>query len=157
MDRQHADAAIDTAVSAPVIERAPQTNEETFVPAAQSAVLNGLLGAMWAYQLITIFTSVAPNGPRDDIPALMYGFAMSLDLILLFGMVAVVAFAALNSARTAPISFGLAVGTMIFGALCGLLGHPASAWLSDLAFPAVVAVGSVAVFARRAQPEPSVA
>lgn len=157
MDRQHADAAVHTVIDAPVIKRAGTTEEIAFVPAPQSRLLNGFIGALWAFQLITIFTFVASDGPRESIPGLIYGFAVGLDLVLLFGMLAVVTYAAKNSAITAPLSFGLAVGTMVFGALCGLVGHPSSAWLSDLAFGAVLAVGSVAVFARRAKPEPSVA
>lgn len=157
MDRQLADAGIDTAINAPVIQRAAETTEETFVPAAQSRVLNGILGAFWAYHLITIFTFVTTGGPREEIPTVLYGFAVGLDLVLLFGAVAAVGFAAQNSKVTAPLSFGVALGSLVFASLCGILGHPSSAWIGDLAFGAVVAATSVAIFARRAQPEPSVA
>ncbi len=149
MDRQHALAAKDAILNAPVIRRADEQVDETFVPAAQSRLLNGILGAAWAFQLVTIFTFVAPTGPREDVPSLLFGFAVGLDLVLFFSMVTVIAFAAKNSNRTAPLSFAIAAGTMVFAALCGLAGHPASTWLTDVAFGAVVAAGSVAVFARR--------
>ena len=157
MDRQYADAAIDTAINAPVIQRAGDTSEETFVPAAQSQLLNGVLGAFWAYNLLTVLSAVGTDGPREEIPSLLYGFAVGLNQVLLFGTVAVIGFAMQNSKVTAPLSFGLALGSLVFASLCGILGHPSSAWIGDLAFGAVVAVASVAIFARRAQPEPSVA
>lgn len=154
MDRQHAPNATDILRTAPVIRRADdqafEATSTTFVPAAQSKLLNGVLGSAWAFQLAMIFTATSPTDPAEAAPIALVGFATVLLLGLMFLMVAVVAFAAGNDARTAPLSFGIAIGTIVFGALCGLAGHPASAWLSDLAFGAVVAAGSVAVFARRA-------
>lgn len=154
MDRRQATAPKEAFLSAPVIQRAyeQRTAEtvETFTPAPQSRVWNGLLGAAWAFQLVTIFTTTAGTGPSEAAPALLFVFATVLLLGLTFAMVAAISFATKNSARTAPVSFGIAIGMMLFGTLCGLAGHPASTWLSDLAFGAVVAAGSVAVFARRA-------
>ncbi len=154
MDRQHAPAATDILKTAPVIQRAgaqtaPEAHE-TFVPAAQSKLLNGILGSAWAFQLVTIFTATAGDGPPEAAPQLLLGFATVLLLTMTFAMVAVVALAAKNDARTAPLSFAIATGSIVFATLCGLAGHPASTWLTDLAFGTVVAAGSVAVFARRA-------
>ncbi len=154
MDRQQATAPVEAFLNAPVIERAPlaapETVEETFVPAAPSRLFNGLLGAAWATQLVAIMTTVSTGEPSESVPSLIYGFAVGLDLILFFSMLGVITLAVKNSAKTAPLSVAIAAGTMVFGALCGLVGHPASTWLGDVAFGAVIAAGSVAVFARRA-------
>ena len=150
MDRQQALAPKEAFLNAPTIQRAEPEAVETFVPAPQSRLLNGALGAAWLFQIIAILTYVAPTTPSESIPTLIFGFAVGLDLVLFFSMLGVIALAAANSARTAPLSFAVGAGTMIFAALCGLVGHPASTWLGDVAFGAVVAVGSVAVFARRA-------
>ena len=102
------------------------------------------------FHIITILSYVSTGAPTEDAPQLLYGFAVGLDLVLFFSMLGAITLAVKNSAKTAPISFAIAAGTMVFGALCGLAGHPASTWLADVAFGAVVAAGSVAVFARRA-------
>lgn len=166
MDRQHAPTAQDILLTAPVIQRAGEqshaeeqsravkTNSvetpESFVPAAQSKVLNALLGSAWVFKLVTIFTATTTGEPGEAAPVLLVGFATALLLGLTFAMATAVIFAAKNDARTAPLSFAIATGMIVFVTLCGLAGHPASTWLGDLAFGAVVAAGSVAVFARRA-------
>ena len=152
MDRQQATAPEEALLNAPVIQRAPQiapeTTEETFVPAPQSRLLNGIIGAAWLFHLFT--PAIAGDGPTEQVSSIVYGFAYSISVVTLFGMLGVIGLAFKNSAKTAPISIGLGLATMIPGALCGLVGHPASTWLSSLAFGAVVAAGSAAVFARRA-------
>lgn len=152
MDTQRALAAKEAALNAPVIRRVGEqtTETETFVPAPQSRLLNGILGAAWAFQLLMVFTATPGTGPTESSPTILVGFATALILGLAFAMVGALSFAAKNDARTAPLSFAIATGVMVFGALCGLAGHPASTWLADVAFGAVVAAGSVAVFARRA-------
>ncbi len=155
MDRRHATAPEAAFLNAPVIQRAVEQHTavetvDTFVPAAQSRLLNGILGSAWAYQLLTIFTATAATGPAEAEPSLLFGFATALLLGLMFAMVAAVTFAVKNDSRTAPLSFAIGTGMIAFVSLCGLAGHPSSTWLGDLAFGAVVAVGSVAVFARRA-------
>ena len=154
MDRRYASAPIEALQNAPVIPRSTEpgtaNRTETFVPAAPSALLNAVIGAAWVFHLLSIFSYESSTLPVEAAPPLLFGFAVALNFILQGSMLGVIALAFGNSAKTAPLSFAVTVGTMIFGALCGLAGHPASAWLSDLAFGSVVAACSLAVFARRA-------
>ena len=153
MDRQQAIAPEEAFLAAPEIQRAavqaPETTQETFVPAAPSHLLNGLLSAAWVGFLAYVSQS-SPSTVAESTPALLDGLANVLAPLLVFGIYGTIVLAIQNSAKTAPVSIAIALGVTALGAMCGLVGHSASSWLPQIAFSAVVAAGSVAVLARRA-------
>ena len=153
MDRQQATAPEEAFLAAPVIERAPvqapKTTEETFVSAEPSHILNILLSAAWVGFLAYI-VSLTPNPAAESAPVVLEGLANVLGPLTAVGIYGTIVLAIKNSAKTAPLSIAIALGITGMGALCGLAGHSASTWLPQIAFSAVVAAASVAVFARRA-------
>ena len=76
--------------------------------------------------------------------------ALAMFLVTLAGIFTVVAFAISNSMATAPVSVVCGLAVIIVAAMCGLSGHPASAWGPDAVLAAGLVAISLFVMGRRA-------
>ncbi len=144
MDARHAETVEVTRLRR-ITERPAE-----WVAAAPNPVLNVGLASAWIGFLWSIgFFGTSEAGLATELSTLDQ-FALAMFLATLGGLIAVVAYALVNSPRTAGVSAVCAISMVTIGTLCGFVGHPISAWGPSTFFAGAIGAASLAIAARRA-------